>query len=308
MVFRKSDVRPTVLYALSALAVRLVPQARWGAAVRWLDRVGRGSAAQAQQYRQYRDGFRGVIGSHVPEDQIRALFELAVSHRRRTSLLVAASRCRRGWKPDIDLVGVEKLEQASRRGRGVILWFDNFALSSIVGKRAIAEAGHRMWYLSDESHGYGNSAYCKRFLNTRVVEVENRYLAGRIVVSKDSVVAATRRIIEILDGNGLVGLANNAALGKRIWVPFTSTTELAVATTPLNIAVRRGAALLPVAVIEVEPSSRFEVTIGAEITIPPSTATDPVTAMASAYAQYLLPLAKAHPDKWDWGSLSVRPT
>ena len=52
--------------------------------------------------------------------------------------------------------------------------------------------------------------------------------------------------------------------------------------------------------IEVEPFARYAVSVGPDLT--PATSAgdfDAILSMARAYADYLLPLALAHPAQWD---------
>jgi lauroyl/myristoyl acyltransferase len=237
----------------------------------------------------------------MAESQVRAFFDRDTSEEQRAALYFAAFRRRQGFSPAIRVTGIGTLKRAAARGRGVMLWFDDFALSSIVGKRAIAEAGYDMWYLSGYAHGFSYTRFASRFLNWRIIDLESRYVAGRIVFDEGTAAIATRRIVEILDRNGVVGIANNAVMGKTITVPLARDAQLTLARAPLSIAARRGAALIPVAVIEVEPFVAFEVRIGPEIIAHDSG--DRVSAMARSYARYLLPLARARPDLWHWAKL-----
>jgi lauroyl/myristoyl acyltransferase len=222
----------------------------------------------------------------------------------RSTILLAALRRRRELVPSVKLVGGEKLEAALAEGRGVILWFDRLPMATVMGKRAFAEAGYRMWYLSGSRHGFSYSRFANRFLNWRMIDVELRYVAGRIVFDSASAVVATRKLKTILESNGIVGIANNAVMGKTINVPFAGGAAITIATAPLSLAVSCGACLLPVAVFEVEPFSSFEVIVGSEITVPDLPKRLQVPAMAENYASYALALAKAHPEIWDWSSLA----
>jgi lauroyl/myristoyl acyltransferase len=147
--------------------------------------------------------------------------------------------------------------------------------------------------------------YAIRFLNPRQIAVEGRYLAGRIMFDNRTLVTATRRVVEILAGNGLMAITNNANYGKSVRFPFGETARLPIATTPLRLAAGRGVPLLPVSVIEVEPFRRYRVAIGPEIAAPANVPEDEaVAAMAAAYIDYLLPIVRAYPDQWGgWGSL-----
>jgi lauroyl/myristoyl acyltransferase len=305
---RARDFRHAYLYGLAALAVRVLPPSRWETAARWIDAVDYGERGKrAQKFERYRAGFRAVHSDTVAEKEIRRLFDSAALLGRRADLYLAAYRRAAGLSPKIDIVGMEHVEEALGRGRGTILWFDNFPLSSIPGKRAFAEAGHPIFYLSGYAHGFSYTRFANHLLNWRLIDLERRYLAARILFSEDSVLSATKTIVALLAENRIVGIANNAVMGKTINVPFAGRASLKIAPTPLNIAAKRGAALLPVAVIEAEPFRRFEVTIGPDLRRTTRVGEDSVEAMASAYAAYLLPLARAHPDKWDWGALSLPP-
>ena len=307
-VARGSDFRAIALYAFAALVVRLLPPSRWAQATRWPRLVTDSRARRlTERYGRYRAGYLAVNGRQRPEEEIRALFNQYVSRgMRSTTLSAAAFRRRHGWDPTITLVGREHFDRAAARGRGVILWFDHFTLSSFVGKRAIAEAGIDMWYVSAYSHGFSApSRLSASFLSWRAIEVELRYIAGRIVFPDGPAVAQTRRVVEILDRNGVVGIFNNAVLGKTIAVPFAGGARLRLASTPLRLAATKGVALLPVAVIETEPFASYKVRIAPALTPAPGETADPVAALAASYARYLLPVVKAHPDQWNWADLRV---
>ncbi len=294
---RKADIVFGTLYVLSAATVRTVPSARWSV---FPDLLARYQTRRAgEKSRQFRQGVRALLGDELDDKAIMALFAQNLAHGLRRSLLVAALRRRKGWDPSIVLDGRERLEAALARGRGAMLWFDGFAHAAIVGKRAFADAGFSMWHLSARGHGIVNSRFGEYFLNRRVIEVELRYLAGRIVFDETSAATATRRMIGILAGNGIVSLTNNAYIGTAMEVPFGTTAKLPLARTPLHLAASRGIPLFPVSAIEVEPYARYEVSVGADLTasILPADP-DPIARIAKAYADYQLPLALAYPAQW----------
>jgi hypothetical protein len=300
------DIRATLLYVFSWLTVRIIPEVHWSSAARWLTVFDRFRRENPQRYQRYLAGYRAVHGAEVPEREIRALFKRAQVDERRSLLCVTASRRKHAWNPEVKLAGRERLIEALSRGRGAILWFDNLPLG-LVGKMALAQARQQMWYLTAYGHGQlSYTRFSQRLFNWRRTDVERRHLAGQIMVDSDSLLIATQRILEILDRNGIVGISNNAAMGRTISASFEGTAQLMIARALFSIAVARGAALLLVAVVEVTPFSRFEVRIGPEIHAPLGD-DNPTVAMASAYVRYVLPLAKRYCDKWDWGSLTVAP-
>jgi lauroyl/myristoyl acyltransferase len=304
--FEVQDAKAALWWLASAFTVRSLPQRLWLSVASSLSEVGKPGAGEVRR-QKYRRILHAVFGEGMSDEEIDAIFQRSNANRHRVRMIVAALRRPQGWDPTIELVGREKIEEAKSRGHGVILWFDTFSFFPLIGKRAIAEAGHQVWHLSGSGHGLAsNSKFSHRFLNHRVISVEERYLAGRIVIKELSGVPAMRRIVEILDENGIVEITNAPYFGKRMTVPFGDRAELPIARAPLNLAATRGAALFPVSVIEVEPFARFRVAVGPEIRAP-ANAADPIAAMAEAYANYLLPLARAHADQWNWWNLEATP-
>jgi lauroyl/myristoyl acyltransferase len=300
--FRSGDIRESAIYFLSALAVRSLPERAWPSVAR---NFARFSSRKSARYKKFRSAVRAVLGDEVPEAEIPDIYARGIRHGHRRRLYIAATCRRQGWSPSIELIGREKLDQAQARGRGAILWFDNFAHFAVIGKRAFAEAGYPLWHLGSHLHGFSATRYAVRFLNPRQIAVEGRYLAGRIMFDNRTLITATRRIVEILAGNGLVAITNNANLGKSVRFPFGEAARLPIATTPLRLAAGRGVPLLPVSVIEVEPFVRYQVAIGPEIAAPAGAPEREATAaLAAAYIDYLLPIIRAHPDQWGgWGAL-----
>jgi lauroyl/myristoyl acyltransferase len=300
--FRGGDIRESAIYFLSALAVRSLPEAAWPSVA---ENFARLSSRKSARYEKFRSAVRAVLGDEIAEAEIPGLHASAIRHGHRRRLYIAATCRRQGWSPSIELIGRERLDQARARGRGAILWFDNFAHFAVIGKRAFGEAGYPLWHLGSHLHGFSMTRYATRFLNPRQIAVEGRYLAGRIMFDNRTLVTATRRVIEILAGNGTMAITNNANLGKSARFPFGKAARLPIATTPLRLAAGRGVPLLPVSVIEVEPFRRYRVAIGPEIA-PPAGAPEgeAIAAMAAAYIDYLLPLVRAHPDQWGgWSAL-----
>jgi lauroyl/myristoyl acyltransferase len=301
-VFRGGDLRETAVYFLSALAVRSLPEGAWPFVA---DGFARFSSRKSARSEKFRSAVGAVLGDEIAEREIPGLHASAIRHGHRRRLYIAATCRRRGWSPSIELIGRERLDRARAGGRGTILWFDNFAHFAIIGKRAFAEAGYPLWHLGSHLHGFSTTRYAVRFLNPRQIAVEGRYLAGRIMFDNHTLVTATRRVVEILAGNGFMAITNNANLGKSVRFPFGKEARLPIATTPLRLAAGRGVPLLPVSVIEVEPFSRYRVAIGPEITAPAGgPEREAIAAMAAGYTDYLLPLVRAHPDQWSgWSAL-----
>jgi lauroyl/myristoyl acyltransferase len=300
--FRGGDIRESAIYFLSALAVRALPESAWPSVA---ENFARFSSRKSARYEKFRGAVRAVLGNAIGETELPGIYASLLRHGHRRRLYIAATCRRQGWTPSIELTGRERLDRAHAGGRGAILWFDNFAHFAVIGKRAFAESGYPLWHLGSHLHGFSATRYATRFLNPRQIAVEGRYLAGRIMFDNRTLITATRRVVEILAGNGLMAITNNANLGKSARFPFGEAARLSIATTPLRLAAGRGVPLLPVSVIEVEPFRRYRVAIGPEIAAPAGMAErEAIAAMAAAYIDYLLPIVRAHPDQWGgWGPL-----
>ncbi|TGT21704.1 hypothetical protein EN815_34795, partial [Mesorhizobium sp. M4B.F.Ca.ET.172.01.1.1] len=120
---------------------------------------------------------KAVLGDAV---DTKSMFErqLAALHSRR--LLVAAHLVA-GWRwtPAIRLEGLEGLREALRKGRGAIIWCDQFTAQTIMGKRALHEAGLDAHQVSAQYHGFSPSQFGFRVINPPLVKVENRFLKSR---------------------------------------------------------------------------------------------------------------------------------
>ncbi|TPK96343.1 hypothetical protein FJ934_09305 [Mesorhizobium sp. B2-4-12] len=269
--FSNRDFREGLL-AVFYLAVAAVLPVRWWAPI--CDR-----ASRLRQKRHMRKDFSGYAGAvrAVLGDGIdaRKLFEalLAAHHRRRLQL--AAHLAARRWSPVIRLEGLDGLQAALRRGHGAILWCDQFTAQTIIGKRALHEAGIEAHQVSVNTHGVSETPFGLRFLNPAMVRVENRFLKSRIVFDRHDAYQVTIRIQKILRQNGVVLMTNTihagstfteAAMGESGW------THLASA--PANFAARSKTPLFAMSTFETVPFRDYRAVISPEL-LPATSATDP---------------------------------
>jgi hypothetical protein len=282
------------LYLFSALTVRLAGPWHWDMAPRLL------TCFQTRKVTPRMQSFvklaRVLLERQADDEALLELYRQNQIAAHRRGVFVAAFRRKRGWNPEIVLTGADRLERARGKGRGLIIWSDPFVHASIIGKRALAQAGYRAWHLSNIGHGILNSRLADRFINPKVIEVELRYLAGRIVFDHQTGGTATRGMMKVLEGNGVISLTNNAYIGKTVATPFGRGAVLHLAQTPLRLAALRGVPLLPLQVIEHERFRRYEAILGPDLSEGMRAGSgDPVEESAAAYAGYLLPLVRANP-------------
>jgi hypothetical protein len=296
-LFRSADAREAALIGLSALVVKSRPVEGWAAIAdrfEWFER-GRRSG----RFRRFKARAIAFFGPSVDDAFVIELWHgfRAAHHRRR--LEVVAEKLLPDYRPEIDFNGRERLDEALSRGKGVILWLDNFRHHSVIGKRPFADAGYTSWQLSLVTHGFSRSRFGSRWLNPLQQSVEARYVAGRIELDRATTVAATREVRAKLAGNGIVRITNNAAVGRQfVEVPIGASAFIQVATGPFNLVRKSGATLLPVAVVEHVAFRRYSVTVGAPIPLANGDRESAFREAALLYVRYLEPLVRAHPEQW----------
>jgi hypothetical protein len=270
--FTNRDLRESLLSCFYLGVAAILPVSWWSPICGWVSRLRRKRHFR-KDFARYDVAVRAVLGNAV---DTREMFEaqLAAIHRRRLTLaahLVADWR----WSPAIRLEGIEALRQALRNGRGAIIWCDQFTAQTIMGKRALHEAGVDTHQVSAQYHGFTPSQFGFRVINPPLVKVENRFLKSRIVFERTDAYQVTTRIQKVLKANGVVLMTNTiyagsafteAAMGERGW------THLASA--PANFAARAGAALFHMATIETVPFRQYRAILS-ELSPSPEAPTSP---------------------------------
>lgn len=178
-----------------------------------------------------------------------------------------------GWRPRVRLRGEAHLERALAEGRGAILWVAYGAFSDMMSKIALHEAGYPVWHLSRHTHGHFSwTRFGLRVLNPIRIAVERRFLADRVVIDPAAPKLALRRLAEHLDENRVVSITLWVQAGRVTMVPFRDT-ELALPGGPAALALKSGAALLPV-FTERNEDGTFTVTIEAPLNPGPDETAD----------------------------------
>jgi lauroyl/myristoyl acyltransferase len=169
-----------------------------------------------------------------------------------------------GWAEELRVEGQEHLRAALAAGKGAILWVMPFVFAPLVAKRSLAAAGVGIHHVSRVGHGFSPTLLGRRVLNPIWTRVERRYLAERIVLPLEGVTpAATRHLVDLLHGNRVISITLGGNGAQIAHVPGFGRT-LRVATGAPNLALRHGAALLPVSSVRTAPG-RFLTTIEAPL-------------------------------------------
>ncbi len=172
---------------------------------------------------------------------------------------------RGGWKPEIRLEGLERLEEALARGRGVILWRLRFC-SSLVTKMALARAGVPVVHLSRWSHGtWGDTHVARSVLFPLFRRTEDLHLAGRIVIPRGESLAYMKRLVDHLEGGGVLSIFGDYPARQTVATRVFGT-EASFARGAPSLAWKVGSALLPTVSVR-EGSGRYRVLIDPPIDV-----------------------------------------
>ena len=283
--FAASDVKQIVLLA-ALLPVSLLPERTWAYPCR---------ALALLTARPWFAHYRRLRTYLPPELPARAgLSPDAFVRRQEARFLEEYAQVLRGWswrwRPRLQLRGRKHLDEARARGAGAILWVAGFESSDLAVKMAFADAGYGVAHVSRPTHGFSTSRFGVRFLNPLKKRVEERYLRGRIVIEGESAVGALREAQRRLALNQIVSITVGNAAAVTFPAPLLGGTH-AVATWPAGLALRTGAALLPV-FSHREPSGARTVSIGEPLNAPD------VEATLRRFAAALEAAVLAHPDQW----------
>ncbi|WP_136622557.1 MULTISPECIES: hypothetical protein [Mesorhizobium] len=273
--FSNKDLRESLLCVFYLMVAAALPVRWWALICGRMSRF-RLKRHMRKEFPAYAAATRAVLGDDI---DARKLFEglLAARHRRRLQL--AAHLVAGRWSPTIRLEGLEGLVAALQRGHGAILWCDQFIAQTIIGKRALYEAGIEAHQVSVHTHGISETAFGLRFLNPPLINVENRFLKSRVAFDRDDAYQVTIRIQKILKQNDVVMMTNTihagttfteAAMGENGW------THLASA--PANFAARGRTALFAMSTFEVVPFIEYRAVLSPALT--PEASVTPATDMA----------------------------
>ncbi|UCH54131.1 MAG: hypothetical protein JSW09_04970, partial [Pseudomonadota bacterium] len=151
-----------------------------------------------------------------------------------------------GWSPRIRLEGHEHLDHALAEGKGAILWVAPMASRDLITKMALHRAGYAVSHLSRFDHGYSISLWGARLFNSIWTNVEERYVAERLVITPDTQVTPLRAFVKRLRGNRIVSITATTEGRRYPHVSRFFAGEIKLAEGAPSLAATTGAALLPV--------------------------------------------------------------
>ncbi len=157
--------------------------------------------------------------------------------------------------PETDVVGIEHLSAALKKGHGAILWRMSFTSATPLNA-ALFTRGYGVSHLSVSNHlRHGRGWISRRLVGPLLTRDEARFLQRRIVMEPDRASRCLIQMRQILTGNGIVSIVGDIDRGR-------VTTKIPVGKLWFNVpsgapslAHASGAALLPCAAVRVGPMS-----------------------------------------------------
>jgi lauroyl/myristoyl acyltransferase len=211
-----------------------------------------------------------------------------------------------GWRPDLTLRGIEHLNLAIAAGHGAVLWIAHFSFNALATKKALADAGFKVWHLSRPEHGFSKSRLGIRFLNPIRVAAEMRYLGGRIIIDRADPMRARSHAERLLRENGIISITAGAWEGRRVAHPNLLGGTIEIATGAPGFSLRCNAPLLPVFTAREENGPNIAVVIEPPIVAEGADISAKLASAAQQFMDRLTPYLLAHPEQWrDWKNLRL---
>jgi lauroyl/myristoyl acyltransferase len=111
-----------------------------------------------------------------------------------------------GWRPRVEIEGLERVRRALDRGYGVILWGMRFASATVI-KQGFYQAGLPLVHLSREQHGSPSlTRLGVGFVGPLYCRAENSYLAERVQIPLDGSLGYLKHLRERLRANACVSI------------------------------------------------------------------------------------------------------
>jgi len=202
-----------------------------------------------------------------------------------------------GWRPQVRVEGMDRLDAALARGRGAILWSLRFASATAI-KQAFYHAGRPLVHLSRAEHGsptrtrvgvdWAAPLYCR---------AENPYLAERVVIPLDRSLSYLKTLKRRLGENAAVSIFAEHT-GRQNVPARVLSAEFEFAIGAPSLAWSEDAALLTASAHREGPF-RYRIEIGEEIPVDRSISRKEFNqAAVSALAGRLEALIRRDPADW----------
>jgi hypothetical protein len=255
--FKLHDIKEILLLGFYLCVAAIVPAKHWDRVCRFVSRL---------RIRKHRRKLFAVLKRDLEAIAPRAYPEeffgeyRMMLHRRR--LYYMAHLAGWHWKPRIIVEGAEEISRTAADGGGALVWCENTGAQTLIGKRALHEAGIKAFQVNAREHGLSTTAFGQAVINPILLGIENRFLKGRLPFGSSDTVQVTKGILEALRANTVVLISANTYHGRRfVQVPIGERGFAHMATTPANFAAKEKTTLLAMSTVETVPFSEFRAVI-----------------------------------------------
>ncbi len=207
-----------------------------------------------------------------------------------------------GWKPAVEVSGLEHLRAALAGGKGAILWRIS-GHSAIPLNQGLAASGFAPVHLSRQNHlifardnrlGRATAPTIGRIVRRPEVAP----LRERVVIGERSPAAAMRRLMSALEQNLVVTIVGDLPSGSKVVDAAVNQSTFTFANGGARLAVRTGAPLLPVSISRKGPL-RYRVDIMEPLMAPVgASSTDAVASLIEQFAAVLAGYIRHDPSQW----------
>jgi hypothetical protein len=255
--FKLHDLKEILLLGFYLCVAAAVPARHWNRVCRFVSRL-RIRKHRRKLFAVLKRDLEAIAPAAGPDEffgEYRTML-----HRRR--LYYTAQVAGWHWKPKIIVEGADEIRRATSDGAGALVWCENTGAQTLIGKRALHEAGIEAFQVNAKEHGLSTTAFGQAAINPIVLGIENRFLKGRLPFGSSDTVQVTRGILETLRANAVVLISANTYHGRRfVQVPIGDKGYAHMATAPANFAAKGKTTLLSMSTVETVPFSEFRAVI-----------------------------------------------
>lgn len=289
------DLGLAVGLPLLFLAANLIPERSWRPLARSIAPHAAGILSRGR--RELMEQVSAVMGSRAPDHPPQAVAGELVAGEIQRTFQIMASHLPGRWRPEIKLVGEGHVRAALQAGRGVILWDSHFCFASQITKMAFHRAGIAISHLSHPRHGFSSTRFGMAVLNPVQTRAEVRYLKERVLLSLHDAGDAMERLQARLGENGVISITVRDT-GRRPLEISLMDARLRIAAGAPNLALKTGAALVPVFTVQ-EEDGGYTTTAEAPIEFPDGAPrAQALQAAAEDYARRLESYLMKFPGQW----------
>ena len=251
------DVKELLLLGFYLCVAAIVPARHWERICRFVAGL-RIRKHRRKLFAKLESDLAAVAPRADPEEFFRQY--VTSLHKRRLYYMAHVSGWH--WKPRIIVEGAEEIGRAISRGKGTLIWCENLAAQTVMGKRALFASGIEAYQVNAREHGLTTTAFGLRVINPILIGLENRFLKGRLAFDASEPVHVTRRIREALSANSVVLVSANTYHGRQfVQAPVGESGYVHFATTPANFGAQGRTTLLGMSTVETIPFTEFKVAI-----------------------------------------------